>query len=72
MAKRIVLACLALLCCGVGYLYAKNSITDVRVGPTAAIGVACSADAQTVYVAHGNGFFKNTDGGETWKQIPVK
>ena len=51
-----------------GSLIAKE-ITDVRVGNTAAISVATSADGRIVYVAHGNGFFKSTDGGDNWKRI---
>lgn len=50
----------------------KIGITDVRVGPTAAISIATSADGSVVYIAHGNGVFKSTDGGETWKKLPIE
>ena len=43
--------------------------TDVRVGPTAAIGVSSSCDGKVVYVANGNGIFKSSDGGTTWTQV---
>jgi hypothetical protein len=50
----------------------KLGVTDVRVGPTAAISVATSADGNIVYVAHGNGVYKSTDGGEKWRKLPVE
>lgn len=46
-----------------------SSLTDVRVGPTATISIATSADGKIVYVAHGNGVFKSEDGGANWAQI---
>ncbi len=49
----------------------KLGVTDVRVGPTAAISISTSADGNIVYVAHGNGVFKSSDGGGTWKKLSV-
>ena len=46
-----------------------KGLTNVRVGPTAAIGVATSADGQIVYIVHGNGIFKSTDGGINFTEI---
>ena len=43
--------------------------TDVRVGPTAAIGIATSCNGDVVFVANGHGIFKSSDGGETWNQV---
>jgi len=50
----------------------KIGVTDVRVGPTAAIAITTSADGNIVYVANGNGVFKSTNGGETWIRLPVE
>jgi len=47
-----------------GAALASRGVTVVRVGPTAAIGVACSAGGSIVYVIHGKGVFKSTDGGQ--------
>ncbi len=56
-----------------GIVVAKDGlgVTDVRVGPAAAIGIAASADGKTVYVVNGNGLFKSTDGGEHWRRLEV-
>jgi hypothetical protein len=55
---------------GLGYAWAdSNKPTDVRVGPTAAIGVATSCDGKIVFVAHGNGIFRSSDSGATWDKV---
>jgi len=64
LAGALASACIAVAAEGLG-------VTNVRVGPTAAIGVATSADGLTVYVANGNGVFKSADGGLTWRRLPV-
>lgn len=50
----------------------KIGVTDVRVGPTAAISVTTSSDGQTVYIVNGNGLFKSLDGGANWRKLPVE
>lgn len=54
---------------GVQVLAANSKPTDVRVGPTAAIGITTSSDGSIVYVANGNGIFKSIDGGEKWNKV---
>jgi len=54
---------------GIQALAANSKPTDVRVGPTAAIGITTSSDGSIVYVANGNGIFKSTDAGETWNKV---
>ena len=54
---------------GAQTLAANSKPTDVRVGPTAAIGITTSSDGKIVYVANGNGIFKSTDAGETWNKV---
>ena len=56
----------------VAAVLAHGGVTDVRVGPTAAIGIATSADGATVYVVHESGLFKSTDGATTWHEMPVQ
>jgi hypothetical protein len=43
--------------------------TDVRVGPTAAIGIATSSDGAIVYIANGNGVFKSVNAGSSWVKV---
>jgi len=72
MKKLIAIIIIGLLMIfGIGfYGFPKvRGLTDVRVGPTAAIGISCSADGEIVYIAHGNGVYKSNDGGKNWKQI---
>lgn len=49
-----------------------KGIVDVRSGPAATISVATSADGLTVYVANPSGIYKSTNGGETWRSLPVE
>lgn len=49
-----------------------RNVIDARSGPAVAISVATSADGSTVHVVNPNGFFKSTDGGETWRSMPVE
>lgn len=41
-------------------------------GSPSVLSIATSADGLTVYSATALGFFKSTDGGETWQKLPVK
>jgi hypothetical protein len=50
----------------------KTGVTNVRVGPTAAVALATSAVGSIVYVASGNGVYKSSDAGETWTKLPVE
>ena len=50
----------------------KIGVTDVRVGPTAAIGITTSADGSILYVVNGSGLFKSADGGATWTKLQVE
>ncbi len=45
------------------------SPTSVRIGETAAIGIATTCDGEVVFVANGYGIFRSKDGGETWTQV---
>ncbi len=68
---KTILSMIAGLILGFGIqVFASTSKpTDVRVGPTAAIGITTSCDGSTVYVANGNGIFKSTDSGTTWGKV---
>ncbi len=72
MKKKISIIVISLLITlSIGfYAYPKvKGLTDVRVGPTAAVSVACSADGKIVYVVHGNGVYKRTNGSKDWDKI---
>lgn len=75
MVVRVWMVGLAIASLGavsVAVVSQKLGVTDIRVGPTAAISVSTSADGKIVYVAHGNGVFKSSDGGETWRKLSVE
>ena len=71
--KSFVLGALLASAVFAGIVVAKDGlgVTNVRVGTAAAIGIAASADGQTVYVVNGNGLFKSTDGGDHWRRLEV-
>jgi hypothetical protein len=45
---------------------------ESRGGTGAPLAVACSADGSTVYVVRGNSVLKSTDGGSTWREMPLR
>jgi len=52
-------------------VYAKDHLPSTfAAGPN--LGLATSADGKTVFVASRQGVWKSSDGGETWRQLPVK
>lgn len=44
----------------------------VLTGTPGVLSIATSADGTTVYAATSWGIYKSIDGGEVWKQLPVK
>lgn len=57
---------------GAAFAADRIGVTDVRVGPTAAIGITTSADGRTVYVVNGNVLFKSSDGGSSWSKLQAE
>ena len=53
---------------GIGFQAFANP-TSVRVGPTAAIGIATSGDGSIVYVANGSGIYRSKDSGGNWEKV---
>lgn len=70
-ASSIVIAAVLGFIVGIGAsaIASQKDLTNVRMGPTAAISVATSADGQIVYVVNGSGFFKSDDGGATFTKL---
>ena len=54
-------------------LNANNFVLRTTMaGSPSVLSIATSADGLTVYSATAGGFFKSTDGGQTWQKLPVK
>jgi len=44
----------------------------VLTGTPGVLSITASADGEIVYAATSSGIYKSSDGGETWRQLPVK
>lgn len=44
----------------------------VLTGTPGVLSISASADGEIVYAATSWGIYKSSDGGETWRQLPVK
>jgi hypothetical protein len=44
----------------------------VLTGTPGVLSITASADGAIVYAATSSGIYKSSDGGETWRQLPVK